>query len=97
MHHRNLADGSLYFGALFLGLVLNMFNGISGIATTIEKLPVFYKQRDFMFYPAWAYSLPICITEIPLSIIESTAWVSLTYYTIDFAPGTDRYVNLRRL
>eukprot|EP00253_Pinus_taeda_P036215 PITA_36215 len=68
-----------------------MFNGLSGIATTIEKLPVFYKQRDLMFYPAWAYSLAIFITEIPLSLIESTAWVSLTYYTIDFAPAPSRF------
>jgi len=83
-------DGSIYFGVLFLGLVMNMFNGFAGMPRTIEKLPVFYKQRDFMFYPAWAYSLPIWITEVPFSLIESAAWVSLTYYTVDFAPSPTR-------
>eukprot|EP00253_Pinus_taeda_P030408 PITA_30408 len=91
MHHRNLDDGSIYFGVLFLGLAMNMFNGISGMPLTIEKLPVFYKQRDFMFYPAWAYSLPIWITEIPFSFMESAAWVCLTYYTIGFAPTPSRF------
>ena len=56
MHHRNLDDGSSYLAVLFLGLIMNMFNGIGVMPLTIEKLPVFYKQRDFMFYPAWAYS-----------------------------------------
>ena len=82
--------GSTYFGVLFLGLVMNMFNGIAGMVLTIEKLPVFYKQRDFMFYPAWAYSLPIWITELPSSLIESATWVAITYYTIDFAPNPMR-------
>lgn len=90
MHHRNLDDGSVYFGVLFLGLVMNMFNGIAGMALTIAKLPVFYKQRDFMFYPAWAYSLPIWISEVPSSFVESVAWIALTYYTVDFAPNPNR-------
>ena len=85
-----MEDGSTYFGVLFLCLVMNMFNGITGMALTIEKLPVFYKQRDFMFYPAWAYSLPIWITELPSSLIESATWVAITYYTVDFAPNPMR-------
>lgn len=89
-HHRDLEDGPVYLGALFLALVLNMFNGVSQMAITIEKLPVFYKHRDFMFYPAWAYSIPIFITEIPISIIESITWVVLTYYTIGYAPNPTR-------
>ena len=90
MHHRNLNDGSVYYGLLFMGLVMNMFNGIAGKELTIEKLHVFYKQRYFMFYPAWAYSLPIWITELPSSLIESATWVAITYYTVDFAPNPMR-------
>ena len=85
-----MEDGSTYFGVLFLGLVMNMFNGIAGMALMIEKLPVFYKQRDFMFYPAWAYSLPIWITELPSSLIESATWVAIMYYTVDFVPNPMR-------
>ncbi|KAH9331701.1 hypothetical protein KI387_003809, partial [Taxus chinensis] len=50
MHQRNLNDGGTYFGALFFGLVTVMFNGMAELAMTLDKLPVFYKQRDFKFF-----------------------------------------------
>ena len=90
MHHRNLDDGSTYLAVLFLGLIMNMFNGVAVMPLTIEKLPVFYKQRDFMSYPAWAYSLPIWITDLPSSLVESATWIVLTYYTVDLAPNPTR-------
>ena len=87
MHHRNLSDGSIYFGALFFGLVNVMFNGMAELSMTLDKLPVFYKQRDFKFYPAWAYSLPTWVMRIPLSLMESTIWIILTYYTKGSTPN----------
>jgi hypothetical protein len=36
-----MEDESLYFGALFLGIIMNMFKVFSGIVTTIENLPLF--------------------------------------------------------
>ncbi|KAL7168535.1 hypothetical protein ACSBR2_038880 [Camellia fascicularis] len=44
--------------------------------------------RDFLFYPPWAFGLPIWVLSIPLSLLESAIWISLTYYTIGFAPDT---------
>ncbi|XP_044473463.1 ABC transporter G family member 34-like isoform X2 [Mangifera indica] len=83
--------GTKYFGALFFSLVNVMFNGMAELAMTIMKLPVFYKQRDHLFYPAWAFALPIWILRIPLSILESAIWIILTYYTIGFAPSPGRF------
>ncbi|KAH9293069.1 hypothetical protein KI387_041723 [Taxus chinensis] len=91
MHQRNLNDGGVYFGALFFGLVTVMFNGMAELAMTLDKLPVFYKQRDFKFYPAWAFSLPTWVMRIPLSLMESLLWIILTYYTIGFAPSPQRF------
>ncbi|KAL1822524.1 hypothetical protein ACET3Z_009302 [Daucus carota] len=85
-----LADGGKYFGALFFSLVIVMFNGMVELAMTVMRLPVFFKQRDFLFYPAWAFALPIWILTIPISLMESTIWIILTYYTIGFAPGASR-------
>lgn len=90
MPHGQLADGGKYFGALFFSLVSVMFNGTAEIALTVRRLPVFYKQRDFLFYPAWAFALPIWILRIPISILDSAIWIVLTYYTIGFAPGAGR-------
>ena len=58
MHKRSVEDGGIYTGALFFGVTTIMFNGFSELSMTIAKLPVFYKQRDFLFYPSWAYTLP---------------------------------------
>ncbi|GLJ43783.1 hypothetical protein SUGI_0911510 [Cryptomeria japonica] len=91
MHHKTIADGNLYLGALFFGLVNVMFNGMAEMAMTIVRLPVFYKQRDLLFYPAWAFSLPIWVLRIPLSFLESGIWIVLTYYVVGFAPSASRF------
>ncbi|GAA0169238.1 ATP-binding cassette [Lithospermum erythrorhizon] len=59
-----------------------MFNGMSEMALTIFKLPVFFKQRNLLFYPSWAYALPTWILKIPISLVEAVVWIVLTYYEI---------------
>ncbi|XP_030526426.1 pleiotropic drug resistance protein 1-like [Rhodamnia argentea] len=90
MPRDTITDGGIYIGALFFELVMIMFNGMVEISMTIAKLPVFYKQRDLLFYPAWAYALPIWITKIPITFVEVAVWVFLTYYVIGFDPHADR-------
>ncbi|GLT76273.1 hypothetical protein SLA2020_479430 [Shorea laevis] len=87
-----IEDGQKFFGALFFSLTNVMFNGMAELALTCFRLPVFYKQRDLFFYPAWAFGLPIWILRIPLSLIESVIWIVLTYYTIGFAPAASRFI-----
>ncbi|KAF2300774.1 hypothetical protein GH714_015692 [Hevea brasiliensis] len=80
-------DGAKYFGALFFCLTNVKFNGLAELSMTVFRLPVFYKQRDSLFYPAWAFALPIWLLKIPLSLLESGIWILHTYYTIGFAPS----------
>ncbi|KAF8009455.1 hypothetical protein BT93_J0445 [Corymbia citriodora subsp. variegata] len=84
-------DGTKFWGALIYSLLNVMFNGMSELAMTVFRLPVFFKQRDFMFYPAWAFALPIWVLRIPVSLVESGIWIVLTYYTIGFAPSPIRF------
>ncbi|CAA0829240.1 ABC transporter G family member 34 [Striga hermonthica] len=91
MRSGQLVDGGKFYGALFFSLINVMFNGTAELALTVLRLPVFFKQRDALFYPAWAFSLPIWLVRIPLSLMESLIWIVLTYYTIGFAPGADRF------
>ncbi|TYI31311.1 hypothetical protein ES332_A05G444200v1 [Gossypium tomentosum] len=86
-----IENGVKFYGALFFSLINVMFNGMAELALTIFRLPVFFKERDFMFYPAWAFALPIWVLRIPLSLLESGIWIILTYYTIGFAPGASRF------
>ncbi|KAG2268363.1 hypothetical protein Bca52824_062918 [Brassica carinata] len=91
MNTRNVADGNMYMGALLFGLIVNMFNGLAEMAMTIQRLPVFYKQRDLLFHPPWTYTLPTFLLGIPISIFETTAWMVVTYYSIGLAPEAERF------
>ncbi|KAH9321630.1 hypothetical protein KI387_016269 [Taxus chinensis] len=91
MHQQSITDGNLYMGAMFFSLVLMMFNGFPEMSMTVSRLPVFYKQRDLLFYPVWAYALPTWIVKIPLSLLEAFIMVSVTYYVIGFAPEAQSF------
>lgn len=91
IHPVDEENGRLYLSCLFFGLVHMMFNGFSELPITISRLPVFYKQRDSLFYPAWAFALPSWILRVPYSIIESVVWSCVVYYPVGFAPSGGRY------
>ncbi|KAL0390627.1 UNVERIFIED_CONTAM: Pleiotropic drug resistance protein 2 [Sesamum calycinum] len=91
MKSGRIEDASKFWGALFFSLINVMFNGMQELAMTVFRLPVFFKQRDSLFYPAWAFALPIGVLRIPLSVMESGLWIILTYYTIGFAPSAVRF------
>ncbi|CAL9153991.1 unnamed protein product, partial [Musa hybrid cultivar] len=91
MPHETIPDGNKFYGALFYSLINVMFNGMAELSMTIYKLPVFYKQRDFLFYPPWAFGLSYWLLKIPLSLLDTGIWIFLTYYVIGFAPATGRF------
>lgn len=88
-HHKTLEDGIVHEGALFAGVLATLFTGFFEFPLNINKLPVFYKQRN-IFYPSWAHSLPASISGLPVSIIEVAIWIATTYYIIGFNPNIKR-------
>ncbi|CAH9131526.1 unnamed protein product [Cuscuta epithymum] len=90
MKKDNETDGGIFVGALFFGVVMVMFNGMSELPMTIYKLPVFYKQRDLRFFPPWAYAIPSWILKLPVTFVEVSIWVFVTYYVIGFDPNVGR-------
>lgn len=90
MRTRNENDGALFIGALLFTMVINMFNGFSELALMITRLPVFYKQRDLMFHPPWAFTLPTFLLRIPISVLESVVWMIMTYFSMGFTPEPSR-------
>ncbi|KAK1416813.1 hypothetical protein QVD17_25930 [Tagetes erecta] len=92
MDRENPEDGAIYMGALFFAVIMIMFNGMSEISLTIAKLPVFYKQRDFLFFPSWAYAIPSWVVKIPISVVEAAVWTSLTYYVTGYDPLVTRFI-----
>ncbi|KAL6842534.1 hypothetical protein ACP4OV_027378 [Aristida adscensionis] len=90
LKRESVTDGGIYMGALFFGVLMIMFNGFSELALTVFKLPVFFKQRDLLFFPAWAYTIPSWILKIPITFVEVGGYVFLTYYVIGFDPNVGR-------
>ncbi|ERN20480.1 hypothetical protein AMTR_s00068p00162220 [Amborella trichopoda] len=84
MHRNTVQDGGLYLGALFYSLFTLLFNEFAELPMTISKLPVLYKQRDMLFFPAWAYAMSTWITKIPMSFLKSGIWFVITYYIVGF-------------
>ncbi|RLN40971.1 ABC transporter G family member 48-like [Panicum miliaceum] len=91
MPHGQISDGNKFFGALTFSLITVMFNGFAELQLTIKKLPVFYKHRDFLFFPAWTFGLANIILKVPVSLVEAAVWVVLTYYVMGFAPAAGRF------
>ncbi|XP_059644555.1 pleiotropic drug resistance protein 1 isoform X2 [Cornus florida] len=91
MPKKTTEDGGIYMGAIFFAVIMIMFNGFSELALSIMKLPVFYKQRDLLLFPAWAYSLPTWILKIPITFVEVAIWVFMTYYVMGFDPDVGRF------
>ncbi|CAN0919544.1 Pleiotropic drug resistance protein 1 [Linum grandiflorum] len=92
MHRETVIDGVIYMGALFFIVSMIIFNGMADLSMTIAKLPVFYKQRNFGFYPPWAFSLPPSFLLIPTTLVEVAVWVSITYFMIGFDPELPRFL-----
>ncbi|XP_039132009.1 ABC transporter G family member 31 isoform X2 [Dioscorea cayenensis subsp. rotundata] len=91
IHPGDEINGNLYLSCLFFGLVHMMFNGLTELPITISRLPVFYKQRNSYFYPAWAFSIPSWILRIPYSIVEAVVWSCVVYYSVGLAPSVGRF------
>lgn len=86
----DLQHASYYMGALFYALIILVVDAIPEMEMTIQRLEVFYKQKELHFYPAWTYVIPTTILKVPLSLVESLIWTSLTYYVIGYSPEASR-------
>ncbi|KAE9604447.1 putative sulfate-transporting ATPase [Lupinus albus] len=80
--HDTVEDGANYLSAIFFVVNTITFAGFFEVPIMVDKLPVFYKQRDQQFYPSWAFSLPSSVLGIPKSIVEIFFWVAITYYSL---------------
>uniref|UniRef100_A0A0E0MGP8 ABC transporter domain-containing protein n=1 Tax=Oryza punctata TaxID=4537 RepID=A0A0E0MGP8_ORYPU len=86
-----ISDGTKFLGALTFSLITILFNGFAELQLTIKKLPVFYKHRDFLFFPAWTFGVANIVLKVPVSFVEAAVWVVLTYYVMGFAPSAGRF------
>ncbi|KAK7243373.1 hypothetical protein RIF29_38167 [Crotalaria pallida] len=89
-HKGTIENGEIYLGVIFFIINTITFAGFFELSLLINKLPVFYKQRDHHFYPSWAFSLPASILGVPGVFAEVFFWVAITYYGLGFDPSATR-------
>ncbi|PSR91814.1 Pleiotropic drug resistance protein [Actinidia chinensis var. chinensis] len=94
MPKKTAEDSVIFMGSLFFSILMVMFNGYAELALTVLKLPTFYKQRDLLFFPSWAYALPTWILKIPITFVEVAIWVFTTYYVIGYDPSVGRLLKM---
>ncbi|GAB2216341.1 hypothetical protein Droror1_Dr00024113 [Drosera rotundifolia] len=87
---KDVDGGIIYAGSFFYAVTLFMLFSRAEITWTVVKLPLFYKHRDLLFFPSWAYALPNCLLKVPLTIIDAAIWVFTTYYVIGYDPNFGR-------
>ncbi|KAM4107965.1 hypothetical protein ACB094_03G008200 [Castanea mollissima] len=90
----DLLHGSYYTGALFYALILLPVAGIPELSITVQRLEILYKQKQYCFYPAWAYAIPASVLKVPVSFVESLLWTSPTYYVMGYSPEAQSYDSL---
>ncbi|OQU91494.1 hypothetical protein SORBI_3001G190700 [Sorghum bicolor] len=86
----DLTHANYYMGALFYSILIIMLNGTPEISMQIARLPSFYKQRGYHFYPSWAYAIPASILKVPFSLSDSLVWICITYYGIGYTCTASR-------
>ena len=57
----------------------------------VEMLPIFYTQRDNLFYTAWAFALPATLLRVPFSLAQSLLWSLIIYWSCGLAPTAARF------
>ncbi|KAG5396189.1 hypothetical protein IGI04_018003 [Brassica rapa subsp. trilocularis] len=88
----DIVHGNSYMSCLFFATVVLLVNGAPELNMTVERLAVFYKQKQLCFYPAWAYAIPATVLKVPLSFFQSLVWTCLTYYVIGYTPKASRFL-----
>jgi hypothetical protein len=74
-------------GCIFYSLLYQLLGGVSEMHLLCDRLPVFYKQRAFLFYPGWAFALPTFFLRVPYCFLESTLWAVLVYFAVGLDPS----------
>ncbi|KAF8682044.1 hypothetical protein HU200_045504 [Digitaria exilis] len=87
----DLTHAHYYMGALYYSIFMIMLNGIPEMTMQLARLPSFYKQKSYHFYPSWAYAIPASILKVPISLLDSLAWICITYYGIGYTTTVSRF------
>jgi hypothetical protein len=79
---------------ILFSIAYMQFLGLAECAETMQRLPVFYKQRFNLVFPGWAYAVPFAFIRLPITLIEVTFWSFVVYWTVGLETDASRCVTL---
>ncbi|KAL0038217.1 hypothetical protein WJX79_008741 [Trebouxia sp. C0005] len=89
--HDTIAEGQRFLLDIFFAALVSIFAGFGKIPETVLALPVFYKQRENKFFPAWCYALPMTLLDIPLALWEAVLWSAIPYFAVGYYKDAGRF------
>ncbi|KAL0035494.1 hypothetical protein WJX77_008879 [Trebouxia sp. C0004] len=89
--HDTIAEGQRFLLDIFFAALVSIFAGFGKIPETVLALPVFYKQRENKFFPAWCYALPMTLLDIPLALWEAVLWTAIPYFAVGYYKDGGRF------
>jgi hypothetical protein len=71
-------------GVAFFSVLYQVAGAFPDGAVLIQRLAVFYKQRDAHFYPAWCFAAPQVLLRMPWAFVETWIWTLMVYFMVGF-------------
>jgi hypothetical protein len=68
----------------FFSIMTQLMVSFAAPGLLVERLPVYYRQRDAHFMPAWCFALPEILLQVPLIATEATIWTAMVYFMVGF-------------
>lgn len=79
------------FSAIFFSMAYMQFLGLAECADTLIRLPLFFKQRFNLFFPAWAFAVPPAVVRLPVIFLEVTFWSNVVYWIVGMEAEPGRF------
>ncbi|KAL3657250.1 hypothetical protein V7S43_017910 [Phytophthora oleae] len=86
------ANSQLILGLLFSCVLFVALSQSSQVPTFMEARSAFYKQRGANFFRSSSYVLAISLSQIPMAILETVVFGSMTYWMGGYVDAVDRFV-----
>jgi hypothetical protein len=48
----------------------------------VQRLPVFYRQRDAKFFPGWTFAVSEFLLRLPWIFLDTWLWTVMLYFMV---------------
>jgi hypothetical protein len=75
----------------FFSLLCMNLGGFNFVPIYCKRLPVFFKQRNYNFFPAWTYAVMGSFMRLPEQFAQAAVWSIMVYFSVGFYRDAGRF------